>query len=130
MLTKEMLQQIILEFSVALKPIAEKYDGVFTVGNVKYDNTKADFNLSFLTNGENGESAEQVEFNKYARAYGFAPIDYGKTLFIDGVPYQFVGFLPKARKYPCLLRNANTGKEVKATLETVKTKLLLGEYKD
>lgn len=123
MLTKEMLKQIILEFSVALKPIAEKYDGVFTVGNVKYDDTKADFNLSFLTNGENGESAEQVEFNKYARAYGFGPADYGKVIFLDGTPYTFYGFAPKARKYPCLLRNTETGKEVKATLEGVKRQL-------
>lgn len=130
MLTKEMLQKIRLEVAQALKPIAEKYDGIFTVGSIKYDDTKADINLTLLLNGENGESAEQVEFNKYARAYGFNPIDYGKTLFIDGVPYQFVGFLPKARKYPCLLRNVGTDKEIKATLESVKTKLLLGEYKD
>ena len=112
MLTKEMLQQIRLEVAQALKPIAEKYDAIFTVGSIKFDDTKADFNLTLLLNGENGESAEQVEFNKYARAYGFAPIDYGKTLFIDGIPYQFVGFLPKARKYPCLLRNVGTGKEI------------------
>lgn len=124
MLTKEMLQQIRLEIAQALKPIAEKYDGIFTVGNIKYDDNKADINLSFLTNGENGESAEQVEFNKYARAYGFCDADYGATIFIDGVPYQFVGFLPKARKYPCLLRNAETGKEIKATLESVKTRVL------
>lgn len=124
MLTKEMLQKIRLEVAQALKPIAEKYDGIFTVGSIKYDDTKADINLTLLLNGENGESAEQVEFNKYARAYGFCDADYGTTIFIDGAPYQFVGFLPKARKYPCLLRNAETGKEIKATLESVKARVL------
>jgi hypothetical protein len=123
MLTKEMLQKIRLEVAQALKPIAEKYDGIFTVGNIKYDDTKADINLTLLLNGEDGESAEEVEFNKYARAYGFGPADYGKVIFIEGVAYQFYGFAPKARKYPCLLRKVDGQGAIKATLDTVKKHL-------
>lgn len=130
MLTKTELQQLREEIQAALSKIADAHDGVFNVGNIKYDDNSAKIELTFLINGEDGETAEQLEFNKYARAYGFDPVDYGKTLLVDGVPYQFVGFLPKARKYPCLLRNANTGKEVKATLESVQSRIKFDRFKN
>lgn len=130
MLTKEMLEKLRRDINTALDAVAASHNGEFKVGNIKYDDNSAKIELTFLINGEDGETAEQLEFNKYARAYGFDPVDYGKTLFVDGVPYQFVGFLPKARKYPCLLRNANTGREIKATLESVQSRIMLDRFKN
>lgn len=123
MLTKSELQTLREEIQAALSKVADAHDGIFNVGNITYDDTSAKISLTFMENGEDGTSAEEVEFNKYARAYGFGPADYGKVIFLDGTPYTFYGFAPKARKYPCLLRNTETGKEVKATLEGVKKQL-------
>jgi hypothetical protein len=123
MLTKTELQTLREEIQAALDAIAEAHDGVFNVGNITYDDTSAKIALTFMANGEDGESAEEVEFNKYARAYGFGPADYGKVIFIEGVAYQFYGFAPKARKYPCLLRKVDGQGAIKATLDTVKKHL-------
>ena len=95
------------EIEVALATVAEKYGCEVTAGNIKYDNTSIDISLAFKAKGENGESAEEVDFKKLCNRYGFGPDDYNSVILAGGKAYRFVGFNTRARKNTCILKDAN-----------------------
>lgn len=69
---------------------------------------------------------EKERFENYCTFYGFekgdykAQVRYARTNEI----LIFTGFLPRNRKYKALLRNAQTGKCIKATLDYVKRNII------
>lgn len=103
----------------ALAAIAEKYNCDVTAGKIKYDDSLINISIDFKARGKNGESGEQVEFNKLCERYGFKPEHYNNSFIMDGQTYRLVGFNPKARKYYCIIMD-NRGKEFCCTIDAVK----------
>ena len=103
----------------ALAAVAEKYGCDVTAGKIKYDETLINISIDFKARGDNGESDEQVEFNKLCGNYGFKPEHYKKPFVMDGKTYYLVGFNPKARKYYCVISDINDRK-FGCTIPTVK----------
>lgn len=66
------------------------------------------------------ERTEQEVFNRYYERYGFDPDMLGKR-FVErnGTVWQFVGFMPKNRKYKCRIKAVLSGIERKATPDYV-----------
>lgn len=110
------------EIEAALAPIAAKYGTKAITTNIKYDDITTDVVVSFRTETDD-KSAEQFNFEKYARAYGFMPEDFGFTFTHDNKTYKFVSFKTTARKYPCIC-DCSDGKqyayEVGAMMEIMK----------
>ena len=94
----------------ALAAIAEKYGCEVTAGNIKYDTSSIDLALYFKAKGENGESAEEMDFKKYCGNYGFKPEDYNHCFLMDGKSFNLIGFNPRARKNYCIVRESQSGK--------------------
>lgn len=111
MFTKEQFPAMRAEIKEALAAIAKKYNCEVTIGNIKYDSTRADISLSLLSNGANGESAEQLQFNKLCYNYGFEPSDYNRVITDGKKHYHLVGFNPRARKNVCELLCEEDGKK-------------------
>lgn len=104
-MTKEQFAALRKEMEDALSFIADKYNCEVKVGKIAYDEITTEIKLTLNSKGENGKSAEQLQFEKYCRNYGFEPEDYGMTLTEKGKTYAFIGFNPNARKNYCLLRS-------------------------
>ena len=103
-MTKEQVNELRYEMETALAAIAEKYNCDVSVGNIKYDDINTDIVVSLRSKGENGKSADQLNFEKYCGQFGFKSEDYGFTFTDNGKTFEFVGFNPKARKNYCILR--------------------------
>lgn len=107
-MTKEQFADLRYEMEKALAAIAEKYNCDVSIGNIKYDDINTDITVSLRSKGENGKSADQMNFEKYCGQFGFKPEDYGFTFTDKKKTYTFVGFNPRARKNYCLLRCEGT----------------------
>ena len=107
-LTKTEFETLRTEIETALASVAAKYGCVVEAGNIKYDDINTDIVVSLRSKGENGKSADQMNFEKYCGQFGFKPEDYGFTFTDKNKTYTFVGFNPRARKNYCLLRCEGT----------------------
>lgn len=119
-LTKVNFNDFRADIEKALAAVAEKYDCDVTAGKIKYDDTSINISVDFKAQGENGESGEQVEFNKLCSNYGFKPEHYKKPFVMNDKTYYLIGFNPKARKYYCVISDIND-KKFGCTIDTVKT---------
>lgn len=106
------------EVELALAAVAEKYGCEVAAGNIKYDTTSVDIAVYFKSKGENGESAEEVDFKKHCKDYGFSMEDYGMKFTLDGKTYRLIGFNPRARKNSCIITDSN-GKQYACPPSTV-----------
>lgn len=106
----------------ALAAIAERYGCEVTAGNIKYDTSSIDLSLYFKAKGENGETAEEMDFKKHCGDYGFKPEDYSATVVFEGKRYSFIGFNPRARKNYCIIRDS-AGKEYATSIASIQSSL-------
>lgn len=113
------LKKFQTEVELALAAVAEKYGCEVAAGNIKYDATSADITLYFKSKGENGESAEEVDFKKHCENYGFSKEDYGTKVNLNGKTYRLIGFNPRARKNSCIITDSN-GKQFVCSPATIR----------
>jgi len=107
----------------ALRPLAQEYGISITAGNASFSAENVRLKLELAVIGENGvESAQVVEFRKYAPLLGLKAEDLGKTFLFNGKPYTIVGAKLSSRKYPILAKNKN-GKVYKFQAHDVKSRL-------
>ena len=106
-MTKEQFAALRKEMETALSEIANKYNCEVSVGKIKYDDISTEITVSLNSKGEDGKSADQLNFEKHCGQYGFAKEDYGFTFTEMGKTYTFVGFNSRARKNFCLLRSGD-----------------------
>ena len=106
-MTKEQFAALRKEMETALSEIADKYNCEVSVGKIKYDDISTEITVSLNSKGEDGKSADQLNFEKHCGQYGFAKEHYGFTFTEMGKTYTFVGFNTRARKNFCLLRSGD-----------------------
>lgn len=90
-------------------------------GNTKYDAISANFSFTIREGTENA-SPEQANFYAHCGEYGLRNEDYLQTVRVDGKILQIYNFNSRARKYPLLARDFNTGKEYGITVDTYLSK--------
>lgn len=104
-----------------LKELSAKYDMEISPINIKESSGGV---VQFYFNGSlksiDGKSQEQLAFEEHCYSFGYTPEDYGKryTSF-DGKMFEFVGFNPRARKYPFLVKNLENGKIYKTSIVSI-----------
>lgn len=114
-MTKSQWDKFRKDIEGALKQMAEKYGCEVQAGGIKYDSVSADVTVKF-TQVQEGQTAEQVQFEQHCDTYGFTPAQYGRIGIINGIgTCKLVGFAPTARKYPCIVE-AGDGKRFKTTI--------------
>ena len=118
-LTKTNFTNMREDILAALAAVGNKYGCDVTVGKIKYDDININVSVDFTARGEDGESGEQVAFNRDCVAYGFEPEHYNKRFVMENKIFRLIGFNPKARKYHCIIVDDN-GKKYTANTEAVK----------
>lgn len=118
-LTKTNFTNMREDILAALAAVGNKYGCDVTVGKIKYDDININVSVDFTARGEDGESGEQVAFNRDCALYGFAPEHYRKPFTMDGKTYYLIGFNHKARKYHCIIADMS-GKNFGCTVDAVK----------
>lgn len=108
------------EIDDALKGIEQAYGIDINIGSIRFDGISFRGKLeAHVSNTEDGNSFEKVEFDKYCRMYGLTENDYEADVKLTGSPKfgttgKIVGFKPRSTKYPVLVRT-NKGHLVKWT---------------
>ena len=108
------------DLQTTLNTFAKAHGLTLKTGNGRYGSNSLRIPVE-LFEVTNGKSAEQVEFEKYAKLFGLEPSDYGKTFATGGATYTIVGLAMRSRKYPILAKRQD-GQTVKF-MTTIKTLL-------
>lgn len=92
------------EMTDVLDAMGENFQGKFTIEKIESSVGTAQIVINFVSSEADGESIEQVEFNKLCAQFGFAKEDYGARVVVNGKGYTLCGFNPRARKNACLVK--------------------------
>ena len=114
--TKSEIETLRREINEALKPLEEKFNVSFKLGNIHY--TDKEFSSKLNCNVGTRDSFRKIHFERYCRNYGLRPEHFGKILFLQGKPLKIVGIRTSARKYPIICEK--DGQEYVYTKETIK----------
>ena len=102
-----------------------------TIGNCRYDETTATFNVDVLEAGSSAPNAkrarEEANFKIYAPSFGLKPTDLNRSVEINGRYYRIVGLNPRCSKFPLLLSFDKAGVVYKFPVAAVKEQL---DYQD
>ena len=116
-ITRQVLKDLRPKIEGALSELSEKYGIEMKIGNGSFAGLSGHFKLLLSSTGENGETAEQRDFNRYASRYGMDETWLGKTFKANGESYTITGILPKRRKNPILVvRNRDGSKRIVTAL--------------
>jgi len=118
------VEMLLDEAEEALGQIAMRHGIVVSRKHCTYSSTEIPVAFKFVVpeRTEDGEAVDpkETEFRKYARRFGLEPDDYGKMFRTFNGVYRVCGIKPRARKYPVLGRNIDTGKAYKFRPDSVK----------
>ena len=99
------------DFEKAVKSVELKYNVELSQKTISYDSLTFRFTVDGVRLRDD-KDAEQLMFEKYCLKYGVSPDKYKAELLVNGKLMNLVGFNPRARKYPLILRDKN-GKSYK-----------------
>ena len=111
-INQDTLHAFLKDFAEAMKAVEKKYGVTVRLGRITYspENFKGSLTVT------NGHSKEDVARNSFdAAVWNYAHLGLGKgmynRLFLgdDGKTYALQGFQARARKYPLIIRDVQTG---------------------
>ena len=113
-INKRLLQDLRPEIGAALATVAEKHGIKLTLGNATYDSYSFKYQLQgAVLETENGQSAAQAEYDRYSSLFGLKDVPFGLEFERQGRTgmrhFKIVGLSVKAKKYPLLCEDLNTG---------------------
>ena len=115
------LQEFRKDFQEHVKGLEEKYGVTIQMGNITYGETDFHFKTEVKNkvSSEEAERQQKDDFDRYCRLYGFDSSDYRKQFQYGNSTYEFIGFEPKKRKYPCLCKEVTGEKMLVFTVESL-----------
>lgn len=119
MITVDLIKKVEKDLLEALKPIEEKYNIGFDVGKIKYDKEVADIELSMLSLANGSKDAEHARFIKEAPLVGLKASDYLSIINNGTQTLKIIGVNPRARKYPIIAEDIDSGSVYKLPLEAM-----------
>lgn len=112
----------------AIAEVGAKHDVLFTLKNWRFDETYCKYNLSanVLKVGTKKFDPRKKEFEDYAFRFGLKKSDFGKVVSLRGMEFKLCGLRPRARSYPLIGKETQTGKEYKLPEQEVCEQLRRG----
>ncbi|MDO4978280.1 MAG: hypothetical protein Q4E53_13595 [Eubacteriales bacterium] len=98
----------------ALREVCQKYHLKLVGSRISYADVDFDLKLSFEKDDDELE-VERIRFERDCEYYGFLPEDYLRTFEYHGRIYELYAFIPRAKKYKCMVRDIETGQKLKMT---------------
>lgn len=122
--TKQEFNDLRADIKKALAPIEEKYKLDITPAKISYERLSFTMTLMADKTEHAGKpiNRRKEEFNEYCRLYGFKPEDYRAKCHCAGdlkTTYLLVEINPANRKYPIILEDVTTGKQIKCVKSAV-----------
>ncbi len=105
---KSTMEMIRKEMNDVLSRYGAPKDIQFKIGNITYDDNSFRTTLKVVNVG-NGHNPDKAEFEKFCWKFGLPNRAYGKIINWKGIDYKIAAIRPRARKYPVLLENLQTG---------------------
>lgn len=96
----------------ALREVCQKHQVKLVDSRISYRDIEFDLRLSFEKDDDELE-VERIRFERDCEYYRFLPEDYLRTFEYRGHTYELYGFMPRAKKYKCLVRDIETGEELR-----------------
>lgn len=127
-ITRELLAKMRADMDAALAAVATKHGVALRVGNCTFDATTAKFALTVAAvgQGQQGLTPEEVkaaaDWQRYATLEGLGKDWVGKTFTrrsTPGVEWTVMGFMPRRRAYPVLIKRNDTGKLLLITVDEI-----------
>ncbi|MDO4977517.1 MAG: hypothetical protein Q4E53_09675 [Eubacteriales bacterium] len=98
----------------ALRGVCQKYNLKRTKTYISYGKIDFDMKITFQKDEEDID-VERIKFEEDCAYYGFVPDDYLRTFEYHGRTYELYAFIPRAKKYKCMVRDIETGAKLKMT---------------
>ncbi len=111
MITVDKLKEFRKDFDSTIAELGKKHELGITLGKISYSSDSFTAKISAIEVSD-GQSKEQVEFNKHCSKFGLKPDDYKAEVNFDGERIQIIGFELSRRKYPILVFNINRNKQM------------------
>ena len=89
----------------------------FKIGNITYEDNSFKTTLKAVNVGS-GYDHDKNEFEKYCWKFDLPHDAYGKVINYKGIDYRIAAIRPRARKYPVLLENLQTGEKKLCVMAT------------
>lgn len=102
------LDSIRQDLNRVLKSYGVQQNIDFKIGKITYTDDSFKVSLEAFDT-QRGGSAEQISYEKNCMKFGLQQDWYGKEITLNGRRYTVADINTRARKYPVVLRNANTG---------------------
>lgn len=122
MINKEMLNDFRKDFEQAVRSLEDKYNLKLELGTITYNELNQNFTASLKALDNRG--GEQASFNRYCSWYGLTPEDYKKRFIDRRHVYEIVGIDTRSKKYPIIVRDIETGNEVRYTSEYIRNNII------
>lgn len=114
-LDRSSVRMIADDIEIALAKVAKRYGVKIEVGNSSFSPTNCTTKINISTVAKNGTvmTKEATDFNRYASSFGITGYKLGDTFEHRFQQYKIIGLKPRARKYPVLAEDVNTGYKFK-----------------
>jgi len=116
-------QEVHNDFTAQLKEFAESHGWTLFKNRCTYGDTEIKFSVTYRTNGESREEAEETNFKRDCIYYGLKPEDWGAEYKSGGNVYTICGIRPSAKKYPIIGKRSYDGKKFKFPAADVRIQL-------
>lgn len=113
------LRTISEEINEAIQAIAKRHGLEMKTAGGSYGGTSGVVKVEVTIPGR---GKEVVEFERYGAQFGVQPSDLGRTILVQGQPFELAGLNTKAPKFPFLAKGAD-GRTYKLGADTVKRAL-------
>lgn len=115
-------EQICKDFRSAIDPVLKNMGARagmdIKLGNISYDSDGFTAKITAKVLGENGESAEYVQWQKNAVAYGLRQEWFGCQFSMEGKTYKIKGINTSARKNVVLIEDTQ-GRTYSTSVHTI-----------
>lgn len=117
------------EIAVAIAGVCEKHDVVIGGSRATFGgDTACSVKLTFHAREADGTviSPDSLAFTKFAHLFGLEPGDLGETFLSQGETFRITGLRTKAKRYPVIATNVQTGRSFKFSTHVVRNGLPRG----
>ena len=103
-----------------MKEVAKKLNVNIEFDGGSYNLTEGKLKFKVTEIGKKLENSMKDEFERYCPIFGLKPEFYGKEVELPDGKYKVAGIAPNRRKYPIILQNITSNKNILVTVEYIK----------
>ena len=114
--TRDKIRKINEEMQEAMKDVAERHSiNINQSGNISF--TENNFKVKFEVIANGGKDKMAEDYEKAEKIYDLPPLN--SVITVHGDSFETVGFKPKAKKFPIIVKSRDNEKLYKMSINVV-----------